>query len=163
MSTRRIEVVIVPETSKATLANLMQLYLHDMSEFTDDPMNENGLYDLSQYYSLYWQEAERYPFFITADGGIAGFALVREFEPEKFSMAEFFVTRRFRHSGVGKNAACQLFKRFQGEWHVAEEEMNLPAQKFWCTIINEYTEGHFQQTTSDAHPKGPKQVFMSTP
>lgn len=161
MGAPRIEVVIVPETSKATLANLMQLYLHDMAEFTDDPMDENGLYDLSQYFSLYWQESERYPFFIMADGGIAGFALVREFEPGKFSMAEYFITRRFRRSGIGKSAAHQLFERFQGEWHVAEEEMNLPAQEFWCTIINEYTQGQYQRTINDAHPKGPKQVFMS--
>lgn len=163
MSPRRIEVVIVPETGKATLANLMQLYLHDMSEFTDDPMNENGLYDLSQYFSLYWQEPERHPFLITADGGIVGFALVREFAPDKFSMAEYFITRRFRRSGVGKNAAYQLFDRFHGEWHVAEEELNFPAQSFWCAIIEEYTQGQFQQTTSDSHPKGPKQVFMSPP
>jgi len=161
MSTSQVELAHIPEIARATFDNLMQLYLHDMSEYTDLQVNEEGLYPVSEYVQRYWQERGRHPFFIRTREGIAGFALVRELEKNCYSIAEFFVIRKLRRSGVGKSAAFQLFDRFAGEWHIAQEEQNSAAQEFWCTILAEYTGGDFEQTTQDAHPRGPKQIFRS--
>lgn len=151
----------VPESEKQTLANLMQLYLYDTSEFNADEIDADGLLDVGSYFDAYWVESVRHPYFIELRGHLVGFALVREFEPGKFSIAEFFVTRKYRRSGVGKTAACQLFDTFDGEWHVAQEAGNHPAHRFWVQIISEYTGGNFRQGASESQPTGPKQIFRS--
>lgn len=156
-----VEVVEVGERDKEVLANLMQLYLYDSSEYNDGEIEANGRLDPGRYFDAYWTEPERHPFFLRIDGRPVGFALVREFEPGKHSIAEFFVARKHRRSGVGKSAAFMLFDRFQGEWHVAQEEGNLPAQRFWRSIIAEYSGGRYEQTTHPSQPKGPKQIFRS--
>jgi hypothetical protein len=44
---------------------------------------------------------------------------------------------------------------------VAQDEENIPAQRFWRKIIGEYTNGDFKDDWSAEQPKGPKQVFSS--
>lgn len=161
MSTVPVELVHIPEINRAIFGNLLQFYLHDMSEYTGARVNDEGLFEVSEYVQRYWREPERHPFFIKVRDRHAGFVLVREIARTSHSIAEFFVIRRLRRCGVGKSAAFQIFDRFPGEWHVAEDEANLPAQAFWRTIIGEYTAGQFDETVQDAHPKGPRQIFKS--
>ena len=161
MALDEVELVVVSENEKEILANLMQLYRYDSSEYNDDEIDLNGRLAFGRYFDAYWTEPERYPFFVRKSGLLVGFALVREFEPGKYSIPEFFVARKHRRSGVGKSAAFALFDRFQGEWHVAQEEGNAPAQEFWRTIISEYSDGRYEQTTNPSRPKGPKQIFRS--
>lgn len=137
---------------KPVLRRLMQLYLHDMSEFTADDIGEHGEFDY-RYLDHYWAPdagEERHPLFIRADGPIAGFALVRKSAgDDEWQMAEFFVMRRFRRTGVGKRAATMVFQRFPGRWFVHELERNTPAQVFWPRVIDALTGGGFEQGTDD--------------
>lgn len=161
MRSNDVKVVPVSESEKDVLANLMQLYRYDSSEYNDDEIDPSGKFDIGSYFDFYWTEAERHPFFIKSEDQLVGFALVREFEPAKYSIAEFFVARKYRRSGIGKRAAYLLFNRFSGEWHVAQEEDNIPAQLFWRAIIAEYCGGDFEESASPSQPKGPKQIFRS--
>ena len=142
------------------IANLMQLYLHDLSEFTPEPVSESGIFEYP-YLDLYWLEPERHPFLILACGETAGFALVRELEPQVHELAEFFILRRYRGQNIGGRAANELFMRFTGRWHVAQEEANVPAQRFWRKVIGEFTDGDFSEERSE-QPAGPRQVFSSS-
>jgi predicted acetyltransferase len=144
---------------KSTIRNLMQFYLHDLSVYADEVLDSDGLFHLDQYFDAYWSEAERHPFLIWVDDTLAGFAFVREIEPGIFSMAEFFVVRGFRGTGVAAKAAAELFDRFRGEWRVAQMERNVPAQRFWRRVIGEYTRENFVEQWTDADPSGPLQVF----
>lgn len=155
------EVRLAFKSERDIVANLMQMYLHDLSEFDHDNVSANGRYEY-RYFNDYWVEEERHPFLIFYDSGLAGFALVREFAPETWSMAEFFVLRKFRKRGVGAEAARLLFEKFKGTWHVAQEEENLPAQKFWRKTIANWTDGTFTEEMSEQNPIGPKQVFVSS-
>lgn len=146
---------------REAIANLMQLYLYDICEFEDSPLGRNGLFDLGNYFDLYWVEAERHPFLILADEQLVGFALVREIVEGTFSVAEFFIRRGCRGSGVGAIAATELFDRFRGTWKVAELERNVPAQRFWRRVISEYTDGRFSEEWSEAEPRGPMQIFSN--
>jgi len=129
------------------LANLFPLYIHELSAFTDFDVDDDGLFRAPPSFAAYWQEPERHPFLLRADGKIAGFALIRQMdtEPSAFDMGEFFVLRRYRRSGVGRTAACALFDRFKGKWEVRELVDNLPAQGFWRRIIADYTGGDFTE------------------
>jgi predicted acetyltransferase len=146
---------------KAVLGNLLQFYMYDFTEFVDLVLDDSGCFRVSAHFDRYWSEPDRHPFLIRARGRLAGFALVHQLEPGVHSIAEFFVLRTFRRRAVGKTAAFVLFDRFPGEWHVAQEETNIPAQRFWTTIIAEYTGGDFQRAVSLRDPSGPKQIFRS--
>jgi predicted acetyltransferase len=126
--------------------NLIPLYIHDLSAFTDFDVENDGTFRVPPSFAAYWENADRHPFLLRADGRIAGFALIRQMEsaPLAFDMGEFFVLRRHRRSGVGRAAACALFDRFRGRWEVRELVDNLPAQSFWRRIIGDYTGGDFE-------------------
>ena len=130
------------------LANLFPLYIHDLSAFTDFDVEDDGTFRAPPSFAAYWENADRHPFLLRADGKIAGFALIRQLRPDPltFDMGEFFVLRRCRRSGVGRTAACALFDRFKGRWEVRELIDNLPAQGFWRRIIADYTDGDFAET-----------------
>lgn len=156
-----VKAVPVPSAEKRVLRHLMQAYLHDLSEFTGEVPGTDGRFNLSQFFELYWVEETRYPFRLEVDGGTAGFALVREIEPGLRSIAEFFVLRSYRGSGVGRAAAFVLFDRFPGRWRVAQDAPNIPAQRFWRSVIGEYTAGDFVERVSRAQPAGPEQWFTT--
>src|SRR5437867_13206297 len=83
----RVEVEKAAEGARQTIWNLMQLYFHDMTEFSPREVDNQGLFAY-QYFDSYWSDGDRYPFLIRADSAIAGFALVRFDEQGRADMAE---------------------------------------------------------------------------
>ena len=133
--------------TRQTLHHLYQFYLHDLSAFTDElQVESDGAFDTS-HIDIFWQKESLHPFLIWADGKVAGFALVagRPYAPEgaDYSMVEFFILKRCRRQGVGREAARLVFDQFRGVWDVYELEANLPAIRFWNGLISEYTEGRY--------------------
>lgn len=125
-------------------------------------MNEAGLFAEYPYFDAYWTEPERFPFFIKVGPQRVGLALVRELLINRYAIAEFFVVRKYRRLGVGRQAALQLFQRFPAEWHIAQQAANIPSQLFWRKIIAEYTNGIYQEVLNESQPHGRKQIFNGT-
>lgn len=74
--------------------------------------------------------------------------LVKFIESEErnyFSIAEFFIMRKYRMEGIGKAVAEQIFNLHKGKWEVHQKESNRPAQVFWNKTIDGYTRGHFTE------------------
>lgn len=155
-----LELVPAGPSQRNTIANLMQLYLHDLSGFEHEDVDDQGRYAYD-YLDNYWKEAERHPFLFVVSGKIAGFALVREVAQAAFEMAEFFVMRKYRRRGLGTNAARKLFERFPGTWRIAAADENEPAISFWRGIVDEYTRGSFTEERSKDGPIGPRFVFTN--
>jgi predicted acetyltransferase len=137
----------IPVEQKSVLMRLMELYMYDFSAFSGDDVNEHGYYGYS-HIDDYWNEEGRYPYLIRADGKIAGFALVRsccEYNDltNPHCIAEFFVLRKYRGLGVGRLSAIHVFDLHKGGWEVSQWAKNVPAQKFWRSVINGYTNGRF--------------------
>jgi len=149
---------------KSILRNLMELYNYDFTEFDPDDVNEHGLFGY-KYLDHYWTEENRYPFLIRVNEKLAGFVLVRKvgvnsLDNDIFSIAEFFVMKKYRKNGVGKRVANRVFDEFRGEWNVAQIENNLPAQHFWRKVISEYTQDQFEEVTQTDWD-GPIQRFVN--
>src|SRR5687768_1081924 len=78
------------------VGNLMELYLHDMSEVFPIDVGEDGRFGYDGLPS-YWAEPDRrMPFLIRSGGHVAGFALVTVGSPAfegmtALDLAEFFV------------------------------------------------------------------------
>ncbi len=143
----QIEIVSAKVEDKPVLEHLMELCLHDYSEFNGKDVNEHGLFDYP-YLDHYWTEAERHPFLVQVEGKLAGFVLVRRLETEGdeplWQMAEFFILRNYRRQGIGQEVAYRVFGCFEGRWEVNQEEGNLPAQQFWQQVIEDYQRKNYE-------------------
>ena len=136
---------------KSVFVQMMELYNYDFSVFSGDDINEYGYFGYPRI-DDYWNEEGRYPFFIRADGKLAGLVLVRsccEYTHLKapHNIAEFFVMQKYRRKGVGKAAAMKVFDMFPGGWEISQWTSNLPAQRFWKQVVAEYTHGKYDTFT----------------
>ena len=68
--------------------------------------------------------------------------------PNPHNIAEFFVMKKYRQKGVGKEVAGRIFDMFPGGWGVSQWTENLPAQKFWGKVVAEYTNGKYNTFTA---------------
>jgi len=141
----------------AVLSNLVELYAHDLSDVFALDLGPDGRFGYENL-PLYWSEPERrFPFLIHCGSRVVGFALVTRGSPasddiEDFDVAEFFVVRRHRRSGVGHRAAFLLWNRFAVRWIVRVSEGNRGGRHFWASVIAEYTGGAFEETTRPGSP-----------
>ena len=133
-------------SARTVIQNLFVTYMRELSDTACLNVREDGTFALAPSLATYWDgTAGRHPFLIRADGKLAGFALIRRLTAATFAhdMGEFFVLRKYRRTGVGRDAACGLFDRFPGNWEVRELPANTPAQALWRKIIGDYTAGDF--------------------
>ena len=137
---------------KEIIRNLMQFYMYDFSEFVNLDVEENGLFVAYKNLVDYWNDENRFTYLIQKDKKHIGFVLVRFVEEQQrnyFSIAEFFVMKKYRRKGIGKFIATQIFNSHKGKWEVYQKENNKAAQLFWKKIINEYTNGNFKERFED--------------
>jgi predicted acetyltransferase len=135
-----IEVIPARPEQEPILANLLELYAHDFSEFHDLELGADGRFGYSRL-PLYWSEPSRHPFLVWVDGKLAGLVLVKRGSEVSgnetvWDMAEFFVLRGYRRRGVGTKVAHQVWRRFGGLWEVRVMESNSPACDFWAHAIS---------------------------
>jgi predicted acetyltransferase len=107
-----------------------------------------------------------HPLLIVKDEQPVGFALIVRPLPLPqaspvidFRLSEFFVLRKFRRLGVGRDAATLIFNRFAGQWEVTEYARNPGAVNFWRQVIGAYTRGAYAERSADGEVR---QVFRST-
>lgn len=143
MSETDVEVSLAAPEEKSALANLFQLYVHDFSELwsgTDDgELTDQGLFPPYPYLDAYWDEETRIPLLVRAGGRLAGFALINGrshsgLEVDR-NVAEFFIVRKHRRSGVGAAAAREIFQRWPGTWEAAVARLNVAALAFWRKAV----------------------------
>jgi predicted acetyltransferase len=137
-----VEVIPAPPEQEPVLANLLELYAHDFSEFVDLQLGADGRFGY-EHLPSYWTESNRHPFLITADGRLAGFVFVRRGseisdDAEVWDVAEFFIVRGFRRLGLGTKAAHEIWKKFPGRWEVRVLERNQQAKSFWARAVKEF-------------------------
>jgi len=137
----KIEIVPVLEEEKTILANLIELYEYDFSEFENTDVNPLGLYGYS-YLDYYWTENKRFPYFIKVDGKLAGFVMVCGHcyvskDRDTLFMSEFFVMKNYRKRGIGKVAAKEVFNMHKGKWELTVHPKNPVSIKFWTSVIED--------------------------
>ena len=148
--------VATPETA-SLLANLLELYVHDLSDIFRIEVGADGRFGYDKL-PLYWSEPEkRFPFLIRAGGQLAGFALATRGspatdDPEHLDVAEFFVLRSYRRTGIGRQAARLLWDRIPGHWVVRVSEANRAGTPFWRATVEQYTRGAFSESTRSGSP-----------
>jgi predicted acetyltransferase len=117
----KLEVFAAAPDQEPILANLLELYAHDFSEFHNLELGPDGRFGY-KHLSLYWREPGRYPLLVKVDGQLAGLVLVKRGEEGSrdenvWDMEEFFVVRGYRRRGIGTGVAHEVWRRFPGRWH----------------------------------------------
>jgi predicted acetyltransferase len=165
-----VDVELIPATpeQEPILANLLELYIHDFSEFLPVELGPNGRFHYPDL-PLYWSDPDRYPFVINTDGKLAGLAFVKkELSPDSagavWDVVEFFIVRAHRRRGIGLNAARKLWVRLPGPWQVRVMQSNGPACAFWQTAIQSFAGKLIDPLTIENHgQKWNVFRFQSTP
>lgn len=124
------------------LANLLELYIHDFSEFIPVDVGPDGRFGYPNL-PLYWTDPDRHPVLIRVDEQWAGFVLIVNAETDSgeqrlWDMAEFFVLRGFRRRGIGQIAAHEVWQRYPGRWQVRVMDANAGARRFWERAIEQF-------------------------
>lgn len=164
----QIHVEPASKEQKEICRHLMQLYQHDLSEYNNEDIGNDGLFDY-RYFDAYWTEEGRQegriPYLVSVGNAVVGFVLKNMYsylhrnEPTH-SIAEFFILRKWRSKGIGSQVAIEVFGQFPGEWEIGQERDNEPAQRFWRRVIAEYTGGDCVEIDSTPPAwDGPVQVF----
>jgi predicted acetyltransferase len=135
-----IEVIPARREQEPILANLIELYAYDFSEFHAVDLGPDGRFGYPSL-PLYWTAPGRHPFLIWVEDKLAGFALVKrgsEVSDDEmvWDMAEFFVARAYRRRGVGIQTAHEVWRRFPGLWEVRVMQANVSACDFWARAIS---------------------------
>ena len=137
---------------KIVIRNLMQFYMYDFSEYTKYDVEDHGLFAPYADLQDYFEGDNKFPYIVKADDKYVGFVLVK-FTSSKdrsyFSIAEFFILKKYRHEGIGKAIAIKVFNLHKGQWEVHQRDNNKAAQIFWNKVISEYTEGHFTERSEN--------------
>jgi predicted acetyltransferase len=138
-----IHVLHASAQQQPVVANLLELYAHDFSEFVDLQLQPDGRFGYPEL-SRFWSEDGCFPFLVTVDGHLAGCALVCRgsrvsADPQTWDMAEFFIVRRYRNRGVGAAVAHEIWRRFPEAWEIRVMESNRPARAFWRAAVAAFT------------------------
>ena len=127
--------VAATEADHTLLSNLLELSIHDLSAlFPQVRLGPDGRFGYPML-PLYWGEPDkRFAYLIEQDAALAGFILVTRgspvsSDPDVLDIAEFFVLRRHRGSGVGQRAAFLLWRERPGKWTVRTAEAFPEARK----------------------------------
>lgn len=147
----------------AVLGNLFELYLHDMSETFPLELGADGRFGYERLPTFFAEPERHFPFWIRCGGALAGFALAMRGspatdDPTHLDVAEFFVLRRYRRTGVGREAAFALFDRLRGHWVVRVSTGNARGSAFWPGVVAAYTGGAFASREGPGNPH-PQRVF----
>jgi predicted acetyltransferase len=139
----QVELIAATPDQEPILSNLLELYLHDFSEFHNLELDVDGRFGYPNL-GLYWSDPDRHAFLLKVDGKLAGLALVKKMHDAStgrsvWDMAEFFVVRGCRRNGIGTRAAREVWQRFPGPWQVRVMQSNISAFSFWQHAIQGFT------------------------
>jgi predicted acetyltransferase len=140
-----VELELVSEESRPIVENLLQLYIHDLSQFRLSRPDETGRFNHDDRYAAFFTEPDRCAYIFRDDSGPVGFGLVRGLAEPRRLMAGFFIVRGVRRLGVGRHAALAMLRRHVGAWEIPFQDENVGAARFWrelavAAVGEEWTE-----------------------
>lgn len=149
----QVKVVVADYSQKELIRRLINLYKYELSDFSKENINQFGLFEY-KYLDHYWIEAERIPYLIYYKKCLAGFALVNKHvllakDKGAFSIAEYFVVKKYQRLGIGRVAAKYILDYHPGKWEVAVLKNNNKAIQFWKHVISKATGGNYIEQHPD--------------
>jgi predicted acetyltransferase len=117
--------------SRPVVENLLQLYIHGLSQFRLSRPDEAGRFNHDERYAVFFSDPDRCAYLFRDESGPVGFGLVRGLSESRRLMAGFFVVHGARRLSVGHDAAFAMLRRHPGVWEIPFQEENAGAPRFW--------------------------------
>lgn len=139
------EIIDVKEEDKDKLFRLLQYALYDGSQYIDNNINEDCIFEYD-WFDNYFTDDDRDAYFIKNGDNYIGMVMVNEnlkFNEDGKCISEILIMPKYRRNHLGKKVAYEVFEKFKGDWEVQPMENNPNAYAFWKNIIEEYTEGNY--------------------
>ena len=133
---------LIEVTDRKRFFNINQKYLYEMTQFYDDPMDEEGNYHYG-YFDLYFEgRPDRKAFYINECGREVGFVMLNRYshlgDEIDHAMAEFTVYPRYRRHGIARRTAELLFTEYPGRWEIKYNILNGKAAELWNSVAAPY-------------------------
>ncbi len=132
---------------KDKLYRFLQLSLYDGSQYINNEINEDIIYEY-KWFDAYFKDSDRDAYFIKDGDKYLGFVFVNEnlkFLEKGKCIAEFLILPRYRRNHIGKRVAFEIFDKYPGDWEVQPMENNRVAYSFWENTIKDYTNNHYEK------------------
>lgn len=134
------------------LWNINQKYLYEMTNFYDDPMDENGNFHYG-YFEAYFTDPARKAYFIYSDDRLCGFMMINPYsflkEKPDHVMAEFTIFPTYRRKHLASEVVKLLFNRYKGNWEIKYNEKNIPARTLWNKVTEPYHPEHVRYSDEE--------------
>ena len=136
-----IRLQTVQAKDRELLWNINQKYLYEMTNFYDDPMDENGNFHYG-HFDEYFSDPKRTAYFIYNDDVLIGFAMLCPYsyidQDPDYTMAEFTVFPAYRRKHFALDAVKLILAKHLGKWEIKYNEKNCGAKKLWNTVVEPY-------------------------
>ena len=136
-----VEIRKIAKREKKKVEKLLQLYLHDLSEYFPIPFDSKKCeykYDLSKYFET------DYAYFIKQDNKIVGFILIDDNKNDNYEISEIFILNNYKRHKIGEQAVIKVFNKYKGNWVIKAVPLSPIAESFWKKTINNYTNGNYK-------------------
>jgi predicted acetyltransferase len=137
--------------TRAVLRRLFPLYIHDLSPHTTFYRLDHR----ARWHPELWRDwlvnPHIDPWLLEVGGEVLGFAIVAHqpfpyMSPDRrHKLCEYFVLASHRRQGIGRQAALRVFNQHAGSWELTILPSNLPAIRFWRSVINGYTGSRYEE------------------
>ena len=131
----------VQKKDRELLWNINQKYLYEMTNFYDDPMDENGNYHYG-HFDEYFTDPRRTAYFIYNDDALIGFAFLCPYsnigQKPDYTLAEFTIFPAYRRKHYALDAARMILKEHPGKWEIKYNEKNPAGKRLWNTVAAPY-------------------------
>ncbi|HOZ88952.1 MAG TPA: GNAT family N-acetyltransferase [Bacilli bacterium] len=138
-----MELIQLVKKDKKILERLLQLYLHDISDYF--PINFNNQKACYLYDSLlkYFDNSNNYAYLIKNGEETLGFMLIDQIDNE-IVMQEMFILNHHKNKGIGQAAVNMVFDKHKGNWLIKSLPCSESSERFWQKVIKSYTNDNFQ-------------------
>lgn len=141
------EVVLATRSLDRVVTNLLEFYFHDLAEWFKFDQQPDGHYTEST--DPYWRD-DCGIYLLYTEKIPVGFAIVGsgdEWLPGRAAkdMTEFFIVRRHRRAGIGREFAWHIWRLHAGPWIVRVFQPNSPALPFWRHTVSEFSRGKYEE------------------
>ena len=136
-----IELRKVKAEERDLLWNINQKYLYEMTNFYDDPMDEDGNYHYG-YFDEYFTDPKRTAYFLYHGDTLVGFAFLCPYsnigQNPDYTMAEFTIFPIHRKKHYAFDAAKAILSKHPGKWEIKYNEKNLAGKSLWNKVALPY-------------------------
>ena len=133
-----LEFIKLDNDNGDALANMLELYQHDLADIWKQDVNNacRYEYDLSEYETaLHGSDA----ILLRTDGQWVGFAMSNRksfIQPARW-MDQFFILKGHRRSSFGRALATYALSTWPGRWEIGVMRENTSAYRFWKNTLQE--------------------------